>query len=65
MKSKTNGVEFVEPRLNAAKASVGWRAPRPTAFVPAVYPRRPLARSPARHATADNKGFVTTSLTHI
>lgn len=40
MKSKTNGVEFVEPRLNAAKASAGWRAPRPNAFVPAVYTAR-------------------------
>lgn len=58
MKSKTNGVEFVEPRLNAAKASDGWRAPRPTAFVSAVYPRPPALPRP------DNKGFVR-PVTHI
>lgn len=62
MKCKTNGVEFVELRLNAAKASDGWRAPRPTAFVSAVYPRLPRRPPPA---IPDNKGFVTTSDSYL
>lgn len=45
-KLKRITVESIEPRLNPAKVSVSWRAPRPAAFVLVV------------NIDADNKGLV-------